>query len=107
MSLFIFLCVLSALVVYFSGNRKGGFASRHEPITPGEILLEEFLKPMGLDPDRLAEEVGVPARFIHEIVSGARRVTVEMDVRLTRFFGLSEGYWLRAQVACDADTAES
>ncbi len=65
--------------------------------------MEEFLKPMGLDPDRLAEEIGVPARFIHEIVSGARRVTAEMDVRPTRFFSLSEGCWLRAQVACDLE----
>ncbi len=77
-----------------------------DPITPGEILLEEFLKPMGLSQYRLAKEIGVPAQRISEIVSGKRRITADTDLRLGRFFGLSKGYWLRAQVAYDIEVAE-
>jgi len=77
-----------------------------KPVTPGEILLEEFLKPMGLSQYRLAKEIGVPAQRISEIVSGKRAVTADTDLRLCRFFGLSNGYWLRAQVAHDTEVAE-
>ena len=76
------------------------------PITPGEILLEEFLKPMGLSQYRLAKEIGVPPQRISEIVSGKRSVTADTDLRLCRFFGLSNGYWLRAQAAYDTEVAE-
>ena len=79
---------------------------KHEPITPGEILLEEFLKPMGLSQYRLAKEIGVPAQRISEIVSGKRSITADTDLRLCRFFGLSNGYWLRAQAAHDTEVAE-
>ena len=78
-----------------------------EPITPGEILLEEFLKPMGLSQYRLAKEIGVPAQRISEIVAGKRSITADTDLRLCRFFGLSNGYWLRAQAAHDTEVAES
>jgi addiction module HigA family antidote len=77
-----------------------------DPITPGEILLEEFLKPMGLSQYRLAKEIGVPAQRISEIVAGKRSITADTDLRLCRFFGLSIGYWLRAQVAHDTEVAE-
>ncbi len=77
-----------------------------DPVTPGELLLEEFLKPMGLRQYRLAKEVGVPPQRISEIISGKRSVTVDTDLRLCRFFGLSNGYWLRAQVAHDTEVAE-
>ncbi|CAN2042207.1 antitoxin HigA-1 [Candidatus Magnetomoraceae bacterium gMMP-15] len=77
-----------------------------EPITPGEILLEEFLKPMGLSQYRLAKEIGVPAQRISEIVSGKRSITADTDLRLCRFFGLSNGYWLRAQAANDTEVTE-
>lgn len=77
-----------------------------EPITPGEILLEEFIKPMGLSQYRLAKEIGVPAQRISEIVAGKRSVTADTDLRLCRFFGLSNGYWLRAQVAYDTEVTE-
>lgn len=77
-----------------------------EPITPGEILLEEFLKPMGLSQYRLAKEIGVPAQRISEIVAGRRSITADTDLRLCRFFGLSNGYWLRAQAAHDTEVAE-
>ncbi len=77
-----------------------------KPITPGEILLEEFLKPMGISQYRLAKEIGVTAQRISEIVFGKRSVTADTDLRLCRFFGLSNGYWLRAQAAQDTEVAE-
>jgi len=80
--------------------------SKLKPVTPGEILLEEFLKPMGLSQYRLAKEIAVPAQRISEIVSGKRGITADTDLRLCRFFGLSNGYWLRAQVAHDTEVAE-
>ena len=76
------------------------------PITPGEILLEEFLKPLGLTQYRLAKEIDVPAQRISEIVSGKRSITADTDLRLCRFFRLSNGYWLRAQAAHDTEVAE-
>lgn len=78
-----------------------------KPITPGEILLEEFLKPMGISQYRLAKEINVPAQRIGEIVAGKRAITADTDLRLCRFFGLSKGYWLRAQIECDTEVAES
>ncbi len=80
--------------------------NRLKPITPGEILLEEFLKPMGISQYRLAKEIDVPAQRISEIVAGKRSVTADTDLRLCRFFGLSNGYWLRAQAAHDTEVAE-
>jgi len=69
--------------------------------TPGEILLEEFLKPMGITQYRLAKEIGVPQRRIGEIVAGKRSVTADTGLRLSRFFGLSDGFWERLQVDYD------
>lgn len=80
--------------------------SKLNPITPGELLREEFLKPMGLSQYRLAKEISVPAQRISEIVAGKRAITADTDLRLCRFFGLSNGYWLRAQVAYDTEVAE-
>lgn len=80
--------------------------SRLKPVTPGELLLEEFLKPMGLSQYRLAKEIGVPAQRIGEIVAARRAITADTDLRLCRFFGLSSGYWLRAQAAYDTEVAE-
>jgi antitoxin HigA-1 len=77
-----------------------------DPVTPGELLLEEFLTPIGLSQYRLAKEIGVPAQRISEIVAGRRAITADTDLRLCRFFGLSNGYWLRAQVAHDTEVAE-
>jgi antitoxin HigA-1 len=77
-----------------------------KPVTPGELLLEEFLKPMGLSQYRLAKEIDVPAQRISAIVAGKRAITADTDLRLGRFFGLSNGYWLRAQVAYDTEVAE-
>jgi addiction module HigA family antidote len=71
--------------------------------TPGEILLEEFLKPMGITQYRLAKEIGVPQRRIGEIVSGKRAITVDTGLRLSRFFGMSDSFWIGLQT--DYDTA--
>lgn len=74
-----------------------------DPVSPGELLKEEFLEPMGLSQYRLAKETGIPAQRIGQIVLGRRRVTADTDLRLCRFFGLSDGYWLRAQAAYDLE----
>ncbi|MBX2998990.1 MAG: HigA family addiction module antidote protein [Caldilineaceae bacterium] len=76
------------------------------PITPGELLYEEFLKPMGLSQYRLAKEIGVPPQRISEIIAGQRTITADTDLRLCRFLGLSNGYWLRAQAAYDTEIAQ-
>jgi len=65
--------------------------------SPGEILLEEFLKPMGITQYRLAKEIGVPQRRIGEIVAGKRAVTADTGLRLAQFFGTSEGFWTGLQ----------
>lgn len=65
---------------------------------PGEILLEEFLKPMGITQYRLAKEIGVPQRRIGEIVAGTRAVTPDTGLRLSRFFGMSENFWIGLQL---------
>ena len=76
------------------------------PVSPGELLKEEFLDPMELSQYRLAKEIEVPAQRIGAIVAGKRSITADTDLRLCRFFGLSNGYWLRAQVAYDTEVAE-
>ncbi len=63
-----------------------------KPVTPGELLLEESLKPMEISQYRLAKEIGVPAQRISDIVAGKRAITADTDLRLCRFFGLSNGY---------------
>lgn len=81
--------------------------SKLKPVTPGELLLEEFLRPLGISQYRLAKEIGVPAQRIGEIVADRRAITADTDLRLCRFFGLSNGYWLRAQAAHDTEVAEA
>lgn len=80
--------------------------SKLKPVSPGELLSEEFLKPMGISQYRLAKEIGVPAQRIGDIVRAMRAISAETDLRLCRFFGLSNGYWLRAQAAYDTEVAE-
>ncbi len=77
-----------------------------DPVTPGELLKEEFLEPMGISQYRLAKEIGVPAQRIGQIIAGKRSITADTDLRLCRFFGLSNGYWLRTQAAYDTEIAE-
>jgi addiction module HigA family antidote len=73
---------------------------------PGEILMEEFLKPLGITQYRLAKEIGVSQRRIGEIVAGTRAVTADTGLRLSRFFGMSEGFWVGLQVDHDAARAK-
>lgn len=89
-----------------NGRRDATPKHKLKAVTPGELLLEEFLKPMGLSQYRLAKEIDVPAQRIGEIVAGKRAITANTDLRLCRFFGLSSGYWLRAQAAYDTEVAE-
>lgn len=74
--------------------------------SPGEILLEEFLKPMGITQYRLAKEIGVPQRRIGEIVAGKRAITADTGLRLSRFFSMSEGFWLGLQADYDREMAK-
>ncbi len=74
-------------------------------IHPGEILLEEFIGPMGLTKNAVATAIGVSATRIGEICRGERSVTADTDIRLSRFFGTSEGYWLALQAAYDLEQA--
>lgn len=73
------------------------------PVHPGEILLEEYLTPLGLTQYRLARSLSVPPRRINEIVHGTRAVTADTALRLARFFGTSERFWLNLQTAYDLD----
>ena len=77
-----------------------------DPVTPGELLWEEFMAPLGLSRYRLAKEIDVPAQRFGDIVNGKRAVTADTDLRLCRFFGLSDGYWLRAQAAYEIEIAQ-
>lgn len=72
-------------------------------IHPGEILLEEFLKPMELSQNRLAREIGLPPRRINEIVLGKRAITADTALRLARYFGISESFWMGLQADYDLE----
>ena len=76
------------------------------PIHPGEVLLEEFLKPMGLSQNQVALSMRVPARRLNEIVHGKRRITADTALRLARYFGVSPQFWLGLQLDYDLDVAE-
>jgi addiction module HigA family antidote len=73
------------------------------PIHPGEILLEEFLKPMGVSQYRLSKDIGVPPRRINEIVHGKRSITANTALRLARYFGTSERFWMNLQSRYDLE----
>ena len=76
---------------------------KFKPVHPGEILLEEFLVPMGISQYRLAKDTSVPARRINEIVHGQRSFTADTALRLSRYFGLSERFWLNLQARYDLE----
>lgn len=78
-----------------------------DPVSPGEMLAEEFLKPLRMSNYRLAKEIGVPAQRIGEILAGKRAITADTDLRLCRFFGLSDGWWLRLQADYDTVVAKT
>ena len=75
----------------------------HAPMYPGEILLEEFLEPMELSQYRLAKDISVPARRINEIVHGKRGITAATALRLARYFGVSERFWMKLQIRHDLE----
>jgi addiction module HigA family antidote len=95
------------LTITTKGEVMAKTVTKLDPVTPGEILWEEFLVPMEISRYRLAKEIGVPAQRIGDIVMGKRAITADTDLRLCKYFGLSEGYWLRAQAACDLEVAKS
>ena len=76
------------------------------PIHPGEILMEGFLEPMGLNQCRIAKDISVPPRRINEIVHGKRSITADTALRLGRFFGMSAQFWLNLQTRYDLEVAE-
>lgn len=78
-------------------------AKKLAPIHPGEVLLEEFLKPMGISQYRLAKDISVSARRINEIVHGTRAITADTGLRLSRYFGTSERFWLNLQTRYDIE----
>lgn len=73
------------------------------PVHPGEVLFEEFLEPMGISQYRLAKDISVPPRRINEIVHGKRSVTADTALRLARYFGTSDRFWLNLQTGYDLD----
>jgi addiction module HigA family antidote len=80
---------------------------KHLPLLfSGEVLLEDFLKPMGISSYRLAKDIGVSLSRISSIINGKRGITADTGLRLDRYFGLTEGYWLRVQLACDIRAAK-
>ena len=81
-------------------------AEKLSPIHPGDVLLEEFIKPMNLSQNRLAIDIGVDARRINEIVLGKRSVTADTALRLARYFGNSPQFWMGLQTQYDLDVAE-
>jgi antitoxin HigA-1 len=76
------------------------------PVSPGEMLAEEFLNPIGMSKYRLAKSIGVPAQRIGDIIAGKRGISADTDLRLCRFFGLSDGWWLRLQAGHDTVMAK-
>ena len=80
-------------------------ATAHEPIHPGEILLEEFFNPMGITQYRLAQTISVPPRRINEIVHGKRAISTDTELRLSRALGTSDRFWLNLQSRYDLDVA--
>ena len=82
-------------------TERGLLVKKIKPVSPGEMLEEEFLKPYGLTKYRLAKEIGVPPQRIGDIVAGKRAITADTDLRLCRYFGLSDGWWLRGQMEYD------
>jgi len=78
-----------------------------KPVSLGEMLAAEFLRPLGMSNYRLAKEIGVPAQRIGEILAGKRAVTADTDLRLCRFFGLSDGWWLHLQADYDIEVAKA
>lgn len=75
-------------------------------ITPGEVLMEEFLKPLGISPNKLAIEIKVPATRIYAIIKGVRAISADTDLRFSKYFGTSQGFWLGLQADHDLDVVK-
>jgi addiction module HigA family antidote len=80
---------------------------RLPPVHPGEVLLEDFIKPLGLSQYRVAKDIGVPTLRISQIIRGQRSITADTALRLARYFGTSAGVWLRMQARYDLEVAEA
>ena len=78
-------------------------SKKFAPVHPGEILLEEFLKPMGLSQYQVAKDINVPARRINEIVHGDRSISADTALRLSHYFGMSENFWMNLQARYDLE----
>jgi addiction module HigA family antidote len=87
-------------------DTKGMTVRKLAPLHPGEVLFEEFMKPMGLSQNRLGRDLGVPPRRINEIIHGKRSVTADSALRLARYFGTSARFWMGLQSDYDLETAE-
>jgi len=103
----VMLTMLRLWIIIEWKRQEGGEMTEEtlRPVHPGEVLLEEFLKPMGLSQNRLALAIGVDARRINEIVLGKRGITADTALRLARFFGTSPQFWLGLQTEYDLDLA--
>ncbi len=77
-----------------------------QPIHPGEILLEEFLKPMSINSSKVAEDINVSLDTINQIIEGKQSINAEIALRLSKYFGLSERFWLNLQVKYDIETTK-
>ena len=84
-------------------STKGAEAAKLAPVHPGEVLLADFLEPLGLSQYRLAHDLSVPPRRINEIVHGKRAITADTALRLARYFGMSERFWLNLQARYDLE----
>jgi addiction module HigA family antidote len=82
-------------------------SNRLPPVHPGEILLEDFMKPLGITQYRLAKDIGVPSLRVSQIVRGKRSVTADTAMRLARYFGTSAGVWMRIQARYDLEVAQA
>jgi len=77
------------------------------PIHPGDVLLEDFIKPLGLSPNRVAKDIGVPTLRVNQIIGGQRSITADIALRLARYFGTSPDVWLGLQAQYDLEIAEA
>jgi len=96
--------IMSRLLIITRRNQK--MTDKLSPIHPGEVLLDEFIKPMELSQNRLAIDIGVDTRRINEIVLGKRAITADTALRLSRFFGNSPQFWMGLQSQYDLDVAQ-
>lgn len=84
-------------------KRKSNARRAHSPVHPGEILAEEFLAPLGISQYRIAKDISVPARRINEIVHGLRGISADTALRLARYFGTSDKFWMNLQAHFDLE----